>query len=370
MFRLQPFPAAVALLCSALTACGDSSQPDDPRTQPPLVRVVAVQPANDDARAFTGIVASRIQSDLGFRVPGKILERLVDKGQTVKNGQPLLRLDPQDLSLQAKAQDQAVAAAKARAKQAAADEARYRSIVGTGAISASQYDQIKAQADSARADLQAAIAQANVAKNAMNYAVLTADSDGVIMDTLAEPGQVVTAGQAVIRLARAGQREAVVDLPETLRPALGTVAQAHLYGSDGAPVAATLRQLSDAADPQTRTFEAKFVLAGALSQAPLGSTVTVAIPDAGSPSQSVIVPLASLYDAGKDKGTGVWVVSGKPAKVSWQAVSIRRITDESAVVATHLDSHASIVALGAHLLHEGEEVRPLAQGTTDLAGAP
>ncbi|WP_213716220.1 biotin/lipoyl-binding protein, partial [Cedecea lapagei] len=127
MFRLQPFPVAVALLCSALTACGDSSQPEDPRTEPPLVRVVAVQSANNDARAFTGIVASRIQSDLGFRVPGKIFERLVDKGQTVKNGQPLLRLDPQDLSLQAKAQDQAVAAANARAKQAAADEARYRS---------------------------------------------------------------------------------------------------------------------------------------------------------------------------------------------------------------------------------------------------
>lgn len=370
MFRLRPLPVVAVLLCTTLTACDNSSKQDDPRTQPPLVRTSTVQPANDAARSFTGVVASRIQSDLGFRVSGKILERLVDKGQTVKNGQPLLRLDPQDLSLQARAQDQAVAAAKARAKQAAADETRYRSIIGTGAISASQYDQVKAQADSARADLQAALAQANVAKNAMNYAVLTADSDGVVVETLAEPGQVVSAGQAVIRLARAGQREAVVNLPETLRPDIGTVASAHLYGGDGKPVAATLRQLSDAADPQTRTFEAKFVLASPLSLAPLGSTVTVDIPEGGHLSQNLTIPLASIYDAGKEKGAGVWVVSGKPAKVSWQPVTVRSISDESAVVSAALPDDARIVALGVHLLHEGEEVRPLAQSTTDVAGAP
>jgi biotin carboxyl carrier protein len=164
------------------------------------------------------VVVARTQSDLGFRVQGKILERFVDTGQTVKRGQPLMRLDPADLKLQAVAQQQAVDAARARARKAISDEARYRGLVGAGAVSASEYDQIKAAADSAKADLSAAQAQANVAQNATGYAVLLADSDGVVMETLAEPGQVVSAGQAVIRLARAGQREALVQLPETLRP--------------------------------------------------------------------------------------------------------------------------------------------------------
>jgi multidrug efflux pump subunit AcrA (membrane-fusion protein) len=120
------------------------------------------------------VVVARTQSDLGFRVQGKILERFVDTGQTVKRGQPLMRLDPADLKLQAVAQQQAVDAARARARKAISDEARYRGLVGAGAVSASEYDQIKA-ADSAKADLSAAQAQANVAQNATGYAVLLAD---------------------------------------------------------------------------------------------------------------------------------------------------------------------------------------------------
>jgi RND family efflux transporter MFP subunit len=194
------------------------------------------------------VVVARTQSDLGFRVQGKILERFVDTGQTVKRGQPLMRLDPVDLKLQALAQQQAVDAARARARKAISDEARYRGLVASGAVSASEYDQIKAAADSAKAELSAAQAQANVAQNATGYAVLLADSDGVVMETLGEPGQVVSAGQAVIRLARAGQREALVQLPETLRPAIGSEAQATRYGNETEPVVARLRLLSDSAD--------------------------------------------------------------------------------------------------------------------------
>ena len=223
------------------------------------------------------MVVARTQSDLGFRVQGKILERFVDTGQSVKRGQPLMRLDPADLKLQAVAQQQAVDAARARARKAISDEARYRGLVGAGAVSASEYDQIKAAADSSKADLSAAQAQANVAQNATGYAVLLADSDGVVMETLAEPGQVVSAGQAVIRLARAGQREALVQLPETLRPAIGSEALATRYGDETQPVAAKLRLLSDAADATTRTFEARYVLEGPLASAPLGATVTLHI---------------------------------------------------------------------------------------------
>jgi len=194
--RTIPFLAiVVGLLPLALSACSDATSSNDPRTQIPLVRVGTVEPAVQAERSFTGIVAARVQSDLGFRVPGKILERLVDTGQAVKHGEPLMRIDPTDLRLATRAHDEAVAAATARARQTAEDEARYRDLVSPGAVSASAYDKVKAAADSARAELKAARAQANVAHNEMGYAVLLADSDGVVVETLAEPGQVVSAGQ-------------------------------------------------------------------------------------------------------------------------------------------------------------------------------
>lgn len=162
--------------------------------------------------------------------------------------------------------------------------------MASGAISAAEFDQINAAAEAARADLSAAQAQANVAQNATGYAGLLADADGVVVETLAEPGQVVSAGQVVIRLARAGQREARVQLPETLRPAVGSEALATRYGSESQPVTATLRLLSDAADATTRTFEARYVLNGALANAPLGSTVTLRIGNDQAPGQVLAVP--------------------------------------------------------------------------------
>ncbi len=322
----------------------------------PLVQTAVVQPAASASRSFSGVVAARVQSDLGFRVPGKVLERLVDAGQTVRRGQVLMRIDPIDLKLAASAQVETVAAAKARAQQAAQDEARYRDLQGTGAISASAYDQVKAAADAARAQLSAAEAQADVARNASRYSELVADGDGVVMETLAEPGQVVGAGQTVVRLAHAGHREAVIQLPETLRPAIGSRAQASIYGHDGLVVPAELRQLSDVADRLTRTFEARYVLAGELANAPLGTTVIVRIEDAqASGGPGLQVPIGALFDSGK--GTGVWVVDGEPAKISWRPVTVQRLDDDSARVAGSLKEGDRIVALGAHLLREGESVR-------------
>lgn len=367
MLRLKPATLVICLLPLALVACGDSSGNDDPRTQPPLVRSANVVSAADDSRAFTGVVVARIQSDLGFRVQGKILERLVDTGQTVKRGQPLMRLDPIDLGLQAQAQQQNVAAARAHARQTADDETRYRGLVAAGAVSASTYDQIRAAADTAKADLLAAQAQANVAQNATSYAVLLADTDGVVVSTLADPGQVVSAGQPVIRLARAGQREAIVQLPETLRPVIGSEARATLYGNNTQPVPAKLRLLSDAADPVTRTFEARYVLEGTLANAPLGSTVTLRIAEDKIIGQALQVPLAAIYDQGK--GPGVWGISGNPAKVSWQPVKVLGLGDNAARVTGNLKPGEQVIALGAQLLHDGETVRLAEHSDTSVAGS-
>ncbi|KQW54140.1 efflux RND transporter periplasmic adaptor subunit [Variovorax sp. Root411] len=355
LWRRLAISTVICALPFALVACGEKA-PSDPRTLAPQVRVATVQAASTASRAFTGTVAARVQSDLGFRVSGKVLERLVDTGQAVKRGQPLMRIDPADLKLAAHAQQEAVAAARARSQQTAEDEARYRDLRGTGAISASAYDQIKAAADAAKAQLNAAEAQADVARNASRYAELVADADGVVMETLAEPGQVVNAGQVVVRLARAGAREAVVQLPETLRPAVGSAGQATLFGKQDVTVPTTLRQLSETADRLTRTFEARYVLKGELANAPLGATVTIRIADGLASAQGgVQVPIGSLFDAGK--GPGVWVISGEPAKVNWRPVAVEHIDDDGAHVAGALKQGERIVALGAHLLHEGEQVR-------------
>jgi RND family efflux transporter MFP subunit len=357
----------LCVLPLALAACGDKPAADA-RTAAPLVETVLVQGAPAAARSFTGIVGARVQSDLGFRVPGKVVQRLVDVGQAVHRGQPLMRIDPIDLGLQARAQAEAVTAARARARQAGDDEARYRDLVGEGAVSASAYEQLKAAADSARAQLSAAEAQYDVARNAAGYAVLVADADGVVVDTLAEPGQVVAAGQPVVRVAHAGPREAVVQLPETMRPQLGSQAQATLYGGQAAGVA-RLRQLADAADHVTRTYEAKYVLDGPLADAPLGATVTLRLDGAGkigadkagtdkagTDKAGVLqVPAAAVLDGGK--GSGVWTVAGEPARVTWRRVDVVALGDDTARVTGQLQAGERVIALGAHLLHEGDAVR-------------
>jgi RND family efflux transporter MFP subunit len=334
-----------------------------------LVGVAPAVPASAEPLSFTGVVSARVQSDLGFRVPGKVLQRLVDAGQSVTRGQVLMRIDPTDLRLDASAQSESVAAARARAKRAIDDEARYRGLVAAGAISASAYGQIKAAADSARAELAAAEAQAGVAKNSAGYSELRADADGIVVDTLAEPGQVVSAGQVVVRLAHAGPREATVDLPETLRPAIGSKAEATLYGQDQMPVAASLRQLSGAADPLTRTYEAKYVLEGALASAPLGATVTVRIHVKQEGARHGIqVPIGAVFDQGK--GPGVWVVTGNPAHVTWRSVHVLGLTDAAALLAPAQEGLATgdqVVALGAQLLHDGEKIRPVSLATQTAA---
>lgn len=358
--RRLALSAVICALPLALAACGESTAITDAHIQLPLVRVATVQNASGSSRAFTGTVAARVQSDLGFRVPGKVLERLVDAGQAVKRGQLLMRIDPVDLKLAAEAQHEAVAAAKARAQQTADDELRYRDLRGTGAISSATYDQAKAAADVAKAQLSAAEAQASVARNASRYAELIADADGVVMETLAEPGQVVGAGQPVVRLAHAGHREAVVQLPETLRPEIGSKGEARLFGNEGVGGAVKLRQLSSVADRLTRTFEARYVLEGALATAPLGATVTVETAVESSAGQTALqVPIASLFDAGK--GPGVWVVNGSPTKITWRPLTIKRVDDDRAQVVGNIKRGEVVVALGAHLLREGSQVRVMDQ---------
>jgi RND family efflux transporter MFP subunit len=331
----------------------EASAVSDPRQEAPIVRLATAARVSGSGRGFTGIIGARVQSNLGFRVAGKIVERLVNAGQQVKAGQPLMRIDETDLRLALTAKRNAVAAARASAVQLNADERRYASLLPSGAASRQRYEQAKAASDTANAQLAAAEAEARVAENEAAYSVLVADAGGTVVETLGEPGQVVSAGQPVIRLARAGPREAVVALPETIRPAIGSVAEASVYGADGRRYTAHLRQLSDAADAQTRTYEARYVLDGDAAAAPLGATVTIRLASEASQPE-VQVPLGAMLDDGRN--TGVWVLDSATSTVHFRPVKLVRVTSETAVI-SGLSSGDPVVSLGAHLLQDGARVR-------------
>jgi RND family efflux transporter MFP subunit len=350
--------AAVGAFITLSAGPQNASAVSDPRQNAPMVRLVTPTPVVDAERRFTGAVAARVQSNLGFRVPGKIVERLVNVGQAVVAGQPLMRIDETDLRLALAAKRNAVAAARAVLVQARADEKRYAVLVKDGfAASPQRYEQAKAALDTAAAQLAAAEADEKVAENGSSYSVLVADADGIVVETLGEPGQVVTAGQTVIRLAQAGAREAVVALPETIRPAIGSPAVANLYGAEARRYSATLRQLSDSADPQTRTYEARYVLDGEAASAPLGATVTIRLAHQTNQPE-MEVPLGAVLDNGQK--TGVWLLDAATSTVKFRPITLVRMTGETAIV-SGLSGSEPIVSLGAHLLQDGARVRTVSQ---------
>jgi RND family efflux transporter MFP subunit len=352
MFVTAAFMMAASLPFAGLLG-GCTAQPAAD-VSPPFVRIATAQPDSGEATgsAYTGTVHARIESTLGFRVAGKIVARLVDNGAVVRAGQPLLRIDANDLGLAAIAASQRVRAAEADAARTAADEARLRGLVASGAVSAATQDGAKAARDAAQANLAAARAASANAANARGYATLYADADGVVTDVLAEPGQVVAAGTPVVRLARTGAREAVIALPETAAAHVPRRAAAQVYGSS-APLGATLREVSGAADPVTRTFAARYVLDGPASAAPLGATITLRLQ--GSAAGAVRVPLGALVDLGH--GPGVWIV-GADDRIRFKALQPLRLTEEDAVLpAAALPPGSRIVALGGQLLRDGQKIR-------------
>jgi len=313
---------------------------------PHVVRVVEIdtkRPATNETRHYTGVVRARTESQLGFRVAGKISERLVNAGEAVKTGQPLLKLDPTDYQL-------ALQAARAVNTQASLELARVRVLVEKGAESRDLLEKATAAAETSAA-------QAEQIANQAGYTTLYANTDGIVMTTLAEPGQVVAAGQAVLVLAKDGLREAAVDIPEgSLEKIRGRKATAQLYLNSEFRVPATFREISGVADPVARTYQARYVLEGESAQFPLGATVTVRISANSDDAQPTTeIPLGSLIDRGE--GSAVWVVDPGTSTLQKRAVSIVKLGAETALVSQGLKHGDVVVSLGAQLLDSGEVVR-------------
>ena len=353
-----------ALPIIALAACSPGETAVT--VAPPLVQVTEVAAASVGSARFTGVVRARTESNLGFRVGGKVTERLVDAGDQVRQGQPLLRLDETDFGLALNAARASVEAARAQMIKAKADEERSRKLVGDGWTSKQTYDQNKAAADAAIAQFANAEAQAKQVANQAGYSELQADADGVVMEVPSEPGQVVSAGQTVVRLAREGAREAEIFLPEGSRRLANGAASASLYAETEKAYAARLRELSAVADPVTRTYRARYILLGDGRTAPLGATVTLRLKEPEqSRAASVTVPLGALFDQGG--GMAVWRYDADAQSVVAQPVVVARMAEEQADVVSGLSPGDPIVALGAHLLKAGQKVRR--QSSVQLSSA-
>lgn len=345
---------AVALGVVSLSGCHESHAQGAATAAGALVRVTHPVITTAGTSEYTGTVHARIESELGFRVAGKITARLVDSGTPVHRGQPLMRLDPINLALNAAAAKQRLIAADADATRAAAEEGRQSGLLTEGAISQASYDAARAARDATTAMRTAAEAASQDAQLNLEYATLTADRDGVVLDVLAQPGQVIAPGTPIIHLAEAGPREALIAIPETAIADLPRDAVAQVYGTHQS-IPARLRELSGAADPVTRTFAARFALQGDVSQAPLGATITLRV--SATHDTATAVPLAALHDGGQ--GMGVWVVTAN-SQVIFHPVTVTGIGHETVTLAAGaLTPDDVIVALGAHLLRAGETVRIL-----------
>ena len=346
--------ATLMLVGGLVASCGEENVAIPPAPQ--LVQTILVQSPATPKQRFTGVVRARTESSLGFRVGGKILERLVDPGEHVRRGQALMRLDRSDFMLSLGSAQAAVDAANAEVMMSSAEEMRTRKLVSAGWAAPKTYDQTKANADAAAARLTAAEAQAKQLGNQLLYAELQADADGVVMEVPVEPGQVVAAGQPVVKLARDGAREAEVFLPEGRGRSTSSEATARLYIDRDHTFPARLRELSAIADPATRTYRARYVLAGIGETAQLGSTVTVEIVGGlRGADKTYDVPLGAIFDIGE--GTSVWKVDPTSNTVTAQPITITRLREEAAEIASGLTEGDRIVALGAHLLKPGQRVR-------------
>jgi RND family efflux transporter MFP subunit len=351
--------ACIVTVCGAVFAIESENKMPVEAVSPRLVRSFTVIPAQGGVAEYTGAIHARTESDLGFRVSGKIIEKLVKAGDHVKRKDALMRLDPTDLKLAVNAAQAAVEAARALNKRALADEWRQRELVAIKAVSVQEYEQAKSAADATTAQLNSAVAYSAQLENQAGYAVLRAEADGVIMDVPADVGQVVTAGAVVVRLAHDGAREAVIDLPEGNVRLAKSTAIARLYADQGQTFPANLRELSAMADPLTRTYQARYKLGGVGENAPLGATVTVVLDGdkANEALQRYEIPIGALYDGGT--GTSVWVINPDTSSLSRRQIEVAKLGSETALISKGLKSGELILALGAHLVTEGERVNIL-----------
>jgi RND family efflux transporter MFP subunit len=343
----------LTVLAIALAGCNELAAEKAVPLRPVLVATVHYE-AESPERSFVGTIRPRIETDMGFRVPGKVAKRLVEVGQTVDVGQPLATLDEVDLKLQAEQAEAEFRAATGVLAQAAAAETRAKDLRVKGWTTDAQLDQAKAAADEARARLNRAQRSVELTNNSLSYATLVADTRGVVTATLIDAGQVVASGQTAIRVARFAEKEAVVAIPETLvGRAKEGVASVTLWSEPNKRYAAKLREIAPAADPATRTYLAKFSLPDAGENVSLGMTATLTLSDPET-ARVARLPLSALYSQGSDPS--LYLVDDK-GDVSLKPVVVKSYESNDVVISGGVDEGSKVVVLGVQKLDPAQKVR-------------
>ena len=349
---------AVAASALLLAACSKPGTPEEPVR---AVKIITVGVNTlSSGYEFAGEVKARVESSLGFRVGGKIIKRQAELGQRVKAGQVLAQLDPQDYQLAADAARAQLQAAATNRDLAAADYKRFAALKEQNYISGAELERREATLKAAQAQVDQTQSQLKVQGNQTKYTILVAVVSGVVTAIEAEPGQVVSAGTPVLRIAADGIRDVVFSVPEDKVSGikLGMTVKVRGWAQDAqtAPTVAKVREVSASADPATRTYQVKLALSGMAVPPPLGATVYV-LPEGlgGVQGMSVIkLPTSALRRDGQN--SAVWVLDKSTMTLKSQIVKIATADGNDAVIAEGLKPGMLVVSAGVHVLSAGQKV--------------
>ena len=345
---------AAALAALLIAGCGNGKVAPEP------VRPVLTQTVSTGAAAtkdvYSGEVRARYETDLGFRVGGKIVARHVDAGARVAKGQVLARLDPEDAKLAANAARAQLASAESDFALSKAELERHADLLSKKFISQSAFDARKNAFNASQARFEQMRAQAAMSANQAEYTALMADADGVVISVAAEPGQVVTAGQPVLRLARAGEKDVVINVPEgqVARFQVNEPVGIKLWADPNVVFAGRVREIAGGADPVTRTYTVRVAALKPPSAVQLGMTASVVFQPAVD-SKLVVLPLTALA---RDRSQpAVWVVDRASGKVQLRAVQVGQFREDGLTVTSGLQPGEVVVVAGVHKLRPDQIVR-------------
>ncbi|MGD8477798.1 MAG: efflux RND transporter periplasmic adaptor subunit [Burkholderiales bacterium] len=355
---MRSLPAWLVFVLALTAATGCSREQTEPE---PLraVNVVRVSSQSSSGEiAYSGEIKPRYESALGFRIGGKIVERLVDVGDLVNSGDVLARLDPEDQKLNSKAVRSRLAAAEAAYKQAKGDLERYSDLYEQKFISRAEMDRHRTEFNVAKAELEQVRAELAVVDNQAEYTRLRADHPGVVTAVEAEVGQVVAAGQTVMTVARTADKEVAISIPENRLGELkdATDIEMTLWANPGRKYHGTVREVSPVADPVTRTYAVRIAIEGAGNEVKLGMTANVYFRGIGH-GKAFELPATALFQ--QSDHAAVWRVNAQTGVVSAVPVKVARFYEDQVAVNGDLVDGDIVVRAGVHKLFEGEKVRVL-----------
>jgi RND family efflux transporter MFP subunit len=349
--------AIVVVSAALVVGC---ARHDPPTEIPRPVALAQATPSGGEAAVFAGEVKPRHEADLAFRIGGKLVARSVDAGARVRKGQVLARLDPSDTGLQAEAARAQVKASETEYDFARGEFDRYRGLFEQKFISASALDAKKSAMDANRAKYEQAKANLAVAQNQAAYAMLVAPDDGVVTSVGAEAGQVVAAGQTVLRLAREDEREVAIAVPEARVGELSGAKQIGvvLVANPRKTYAARVREIAPGVDPVTRTFAVRVSVLDADPALQWGMTANVVVATGvDAAARGTLLPLPSLYHT-PDERPAVWIYDANEGKVTLRPVVVAQYREDGVVIGSGVAAGEWVVAAGANKLREGQPVRP------------